>query len=54
MSEDHKQVQRATRIEQDSVVFKWVVPVLLAVLGLVTILLMIAALAVLLDIFPRG
>ena len=32
MSEERKQVQRATRIERDSVVFKWVVPVLLAVL----------------------
>ena len=54
MSEERSRVQKATRIEQDSVVFKWIVPVVLAVLGLVTILLTVAALAVLFDIFPRG
>ncbi len=54
MSEERKQVQKATRIEQDSLVFKWVVPALLTVLALVTVLLIVAALAVLFDIFPRG
>ena len=54
MSEDRGQVQKATRIEQDSIVFKWVVPALLIVLGLVTVLLVFAAAAVLFDVFPRG
>ncbi|HEC21630.1 MAG TPA: hypothetical protein ENI95_01795 [Chloroflexi bacterium] len=45
---------RATRIREDSATFRWVVPAILIILTAVTIVLILAALAVLFDVFPRG
>lgn len=45
---------KATRIDQNSVAFKWVVPATLVVLMAVTVLLILAALAVILDFIPHG
>jgi len=44
----------ATRIKEDSFAFKWAIPALLIAAVVVTLILLVAAFAVLFDILPRG
>ena len=43
-----------TRIEEDSIAFKWVIPAVLIAAVVITLILFVAAFAVLFDILPRG
>ena len=43
---------KATRINSDSVAFRWIVPAVLALLAIITVALIVAALAVIFGLIP--
>ena len=53
-SADRVKPAKATRIDEESRTFKWLVPAALILISLITVILLVASAAVILDILPRG
>ncbi len=54
MAQARRKREKVRRIDQNSATFKWIVPASLITLSVIMLVMVLASLAVIFDILPRG